>query len=146
MVEQAEIQKKLLRYQILENRANALLKRREMLITRMLEIESTLNSVDELKKSGGEDILLPIGSSVHVKGGLKKVDKMIVELGANTAMESTVEGAKKILEKRRNILRDGLTTLEKEIVSLNNEIMKLQPEIRAMLREAKKPPSDVAAG
>ena len=146
MVEQAEIQKKLLRYQILENRGNALMKRREMLITRMVEIESTLNSVDDLKKSGGEDILLPIGSSVHVKGELKKVDKMIVELGANTAMESTVEGVKKILEKRKKILQDGLASLEKEIVSLNNEIMKLQPEINAMLRKTKKPSSDVAAG
>jgi len=146
MVEQAEIQKKLLRYQILENRANALLKRREILITRILEIESTLNSIGEIKKSGGENILLPIGSTVHIKGELKKVDKMIVELGANTAMESTVEGTKKILEKRKKVLQDGLAVLEKEIVNLNNEIMKLQPELSAMFRKAKKPSSDIAAG
>ena len=146
MVEQKEIQKKLITYQILENKVNAFMKRREMLITRMLEIESTLNSIDELEKSGGEDILLPIGSSVHVKGGLKKVDKMIVELGANTALESTVEKTKKILEKRREILKNGLTSLERELINLNNEIMKLQPEIQAMLRGAKKPSSDVSAG
>ncbi len=146
MVEQKDIQKKLITYQILENKANALMKRRELLITRMLEIESTLNSIDELEKSGGEDILLPIGSSVHIKGGLKKVDKMIVGLGANTAIESTVEKTKKILEKRKKILEDGLTSLEKELVNLNNEIMRLQPEIRAMFREAKKPSSDVTAG
>jgi len=146
MVEQKEMQKKLIAYQILESRANALMKRRELLITRMLEIESTLSSMEEIEKSGGEDILLPIGSSVHVKGGLKKVDKMIVGLGANIAMESTVEKTKEILEKRRKILEYGLTSLEKELVNLNNEIIKLQPEIRAMLRGAKKPPSDVTAG
>ena len=146
MVEQEEIQKKLIIYQMLESKANALLKRRELLISRMLEIESTLNSVDEIKKSGEENILLPIGSSVHVKGELKKVDKMIVELGANTAIESTVEGTKRILETRKEVLQDGLATLEKEIVNLNNEIMKLQPEINAMLRKAQKSSSDVAAG
>jgi prefoldin alpha subunit len=146
MVEQKEIQKKLIAYQILESRANALIKRRDILITRMLEVESTLNSIEELKKSGGENILLPIGSSVHVKGGLKKVDKMIVELGANTAIESTVEKTKDILQKRKKILEAGLASLEKEIVSLNNEIMKLQPEIRAMLEGAKKSSSDLAAG
>ncbi|MHA1835079.1 MAG: prefoldin subunit alpha [Candidatus Baldrarchaeia archaeon] len=144
MVEQKEIQQKLIRYQILESRVNALIKRRDLLITRALEIETTLNSVDDIEKSGGKDILLPIGSSVHVKGELKKVDKMIVELGANTAIESTVEETKRILEKRKKILEDGLASLEREIVSLNNEIMKLQPEIRAMLREIKKPSSDVA--
>jgi len=146
MVEQKDIQKKLITYQILESRANALIKRRDILITRMLEIESTLNSIDELKKSGGENILLPIGSSVHVKGDLKKVDKMIVELGANTAIESSVEKTKQILEKRKKILEGGLASLEKEMVSVNNEIMKLQPEIRAMLRNVEKPSSNVTAG
>jgi len=146
MVEQKDIQKKLITYQILENKANALMERRQLLITRMLEIDSTLNSVDELEKSSEEDILLPIGSSVHIKGGLKKVDRMIVELGANTAIESTVEKTKKILEKRRKIIESGLASLEKELINLNNEIMKLQPEIRAMLQGAKKPSSDVAAG
>jgi len=146
MVEQKEIQKKLIRYQILESRADALMKRREFLISRMLEIESTLNSMDEIKKSSGEDILLPIGSNVHVKGELKNVDEMIVELGANIAIESTVEKAKEILEKRRKILESGLASLESEIVSLSDEIMKLQPEIRTILREAKKPSSDQTAG
>ena len=146
MVEQKDIQKKLITYQILENKANALMKRRDLLLTRMLEIDSTLNSIDELEKSGGENILLPIGSSVHVKGGLKKVDKMIVGLGANTAIESTVEKTKKILEKRRKILENGLASLEREMVALNNEIVKLQPEIQAMLRGVNKPSSDLTAG
>jgi len=146
MVEQKDIQKKLITYQILENKANALMKRRDLLLTRMLEIDSTLNSIDELKKSGGEDILLPIGSSVHIKGDLKKVEKMIVGLGANTAIEITVEKTKKILEKRRKVLENGLVTLENELINLNNEIMKLQPEIRAMLRGVKKPSSNSTAG
>ena len=146
MIEQKEMQKKLIRYQILESKANALMKRRELLITKMLEIEATLNSIEEIKKSDGEDILLPIGSSVHVKGGIKKVDKMIVELGANTAIESTVEKTKKILEERRKILQVGLTTLEKEMTNVGNEIMRLQPELQAMLRQAKKPSSDSSAG
>jgi len=146
MVEQKEIQKKLIRYQILESRANALLKKRETLITRMLEIESTLNSIDEIKKTNVESILLPIGSSVHVKGELKKTDKMIVELGANTAIESTTEKTKEILEKRRKILENGLISLENELISLSNEIMKLQPEIKAILGEGKESSSEISAG
>ncbi len=146
MVEQKEIQKKLIVYQMLENKANALMKRRKLLITKMLEIEFTLNSIDEIKKNGGENIVLPIGSGVHVKGELEKVDKMIVELGANTAIESTVEKTKEIVEKRKKILEDCLVSLEKEMVNVNNEIMKLQPEIQAMLRGVKKPSSDLTAG
>jgi prefoldin alpha subunit len=146
MVEEKDIQRKLIKYQILESRANALMKNRESLITEMIEIESTLNSIDEIKKTNEESILLPIGSSVHIKGVLKKADKMIVELGANTAIESTVEKTKEILEKRRKILENGLVSLENELVSLNNEIIKLQPEIRAILEGNKKSSSETAAG
>lgn len=145
MVEQQEIQKMLLRYQLLESRANALMEKRQIFITRMLEIESTFNSIDEIKKTGGEDILLPIGSSVHVKGSMKKVDKMVVELGAETAIETTVEKAKEILEERKKIMEGGLASLEKEILGINNEIMKLRPEIQAMLKGVKKSSSDVTA-
>jgi prefoldin alpha subunit len=146
MVEQKEIQKKLIKYQILESRANALMKNREMLITKMLEIESTLNSIEELKKTNGEDILLPIGSSIHVKGELKKTDKMIAELGANTAIESTIEKTKEIIEKRRKILENDLISLENELISLSNEIARLQPEIRAMLGGSKESSSETSAG
>jgi prefoldin alpha subunit len=95
----------------------------------------------EIKKGSGEDILLPIGSSVYAKGKIKKVDKMIVGLGANTAIEGTLEKTKKILEKRKKIMEIGLASVEKEIVSLNNELVSLQPEIQTMLKEAKNPSS-----
>ena len=146
MVERKEIQKKLITYQMLEGKANALLKRRELLVTKMIEVESTLNSLDDIKKGGGENILFPVGSGIHVKGTLKKVDKMVVELGSNTAIENTVQKTKQILQKRKKMLENGLISLENEMVNINKELIKLQPEIRAILSGTKKSSSDVAAG
>ena len=146
MVEQREAQKKLLRFQLLRSKSDALMKRRDELLMRMLDIESTLNSIEEIEKSSNNNILLPIGSDVHVKGTLEKVDKMIVGLGADTAIESTVEKTKEILEGRRKILENGLASLENELINLNNEIVKLQPEIVAILKESEKSQTGTDAG
>ena len=143
MVEQKEAQKKLLRFQILRGKTKALVKKRDELLVRMLEIDSTLNSIEEIEKGNNENILLPIGSDVHVKGALGKVDKMIVGLGADIVIESGVEKTKEILEKRRKILENGLTSLENELINLNDEMTKMQPEIIEILKKSE---SGMSAG
>ena len=69
---------------------------------------------------------------------------MIVELGADAAIECTTERAKEILEKRKKIIEDGLQAIEKEFVSLSNELLRLEPEIRSILE--KKGAPDLEAG
>ena len=134
---QKGLQEKLVRYQILESRVKALIKRRDLLITKMFEIETTLSTIEEIRKKTEKDISLPLGSGVHVLGTLKKTKKMIVELGANIAIEETGERTKKILEKRKNVLNKGLQAVEREITGLSNELLKLEPEIRAMIEKSK---------
>lgn len=146
MSNQKDIQEKLIRYQILESRVKALMKRRDLLITKMLEVETTLSTIKEIEKKTEKDIFLPLASGVHVLGSLKKNKKMIIELGANIAIEETVEKTKKILEKRKNILNNGIQTIEKEITSLSNELLKLEPEIRAMIEKSKGSTPDITAG
>jgi prefoldin alpha subunit len=138
MSDKEGIREKLIRYRILESRINALTSRRNLLVTKMLEIESTLNSIDEIEKSQDKEILIPIGSNVHVPGRLERIDRMIVELGANVAIENSIEETKRILGKRKKILENGLTVLEREIVNLSNEMLKLEPEIRDLIEKARR--------
>jgi len=146
MSDQKEIQEKLIRYQILDSRVKALLKRRDLLLTNMLEIETTLNTMKEIEKETEKEIFLPLASGVHVLGTLKKTKKMIVELGANVAIEETVERTKKILEKRKSTLNNALQTIENEMTSLSNELLKLEPEIRAMIEKSKTSTPEITAG
>ena len=138
MSDKEGIREKLIRYRTLESRINAFTSRRNLLVAKMLEIENTLNSIDEIEKNQEKEILIPIGSNVHVPGKLRRIDKIIVELGANVAIENSVEEAKQILVKRKKILENGLMVLEKEIVKLSNEMLKLEPEIRDLIEKARR--------
>lgn len=132
-----DIQEKVIRYQILDGRIKALMKRREMLVVKMVEIGTTLSSIDEIGKNKENEILLPLGSNVHVPGALKDIKRIVVELGANVAVEEDVEEAKKILEKRKNMINEGVQATEDEIVNLSNEFLRLESELRSLMEEGK---------
>jgi prefoldin alpha subunit len=137
MVDQKEIQEKLVRYQILEGRIKVSLKRREMLIAKIVEVEITLNSIEEVEKNKESEILLPLGSSVHIPGVLKDVKRMIVEIGADVAIEKDIESTKKILEKRKDLMNNGLQSMEIEITNITNELLRLEQEIGFLMEKTK---------
>lgn len=82
MPENKELQEMILTYRLLESRLtspdNGLLKQRDMLISKLIEVQNTLQSVEELIK-GGADILFNIGSETYVVGNVKDRGKMISE-------------------------------------------------------------------
>jgi len=132
-----DIQEKVIRYQILDGRIKALMKRREMLVVKMVEMETTLNSIEEIGKDKNNEILLPLGSNVHVPGSLKDIKRIVIELGANVAVEEDVEEAKKILEKRKNMINEGVQATEDEIVNLSNKFLILEAELRSLMEKDK---------
>jgi len=139
------IREKLIRYQLLENQAKSLIERRNFLLTKIIEIDLTLNSLEEVAKNKGEEIFLQLGSGINVRGGLNKSDRVLVELGADIALECTSEKAKEILNQRKNVIENGLQRLEKDIVDMGNELAVLEPEIRRLMEKSKSS-SDLEAG
>jgi len=146
MTNQKEIEEKIIRYQILENNVKTLMKRRDLLINKIAEIETTMSTIEDIEKKTEGEIFLPLGAGVYVLGNLKKTKKMIVELGANVAIGENLEKTKEILGKRKDTLSNGLETIENEIVNLSNEMLRLEPEIRAIIEKSKSSAPDITAG
>ena len=80
---------------------------------------------------------MPLGSNVHVPGALKNIKRIVVELGANVAVEEDVEEAKKIIEKRKNMINEGMQATEDEIINLSNEFLRLESELRSLMERDK---------
>jgi prefoldin alpha subunit len=145
MSDKKEFQEKLLLYQLLENKINSLMKRRDLVLNKIMEIGTTISSLEELDKNKGEDILFPLGSNTFIPGTIKKKEKVIVELGANVAVEKDIEKTKEILQVGKNNLQTSLQTIEKELITSSREMAKLEPEIRSMV-ERTNASSETSAG
>ena len=125
------MQEKILIYRAMEARLGGLVNQRDMLVNKIMELQSTLNSVDELKKSGGE-VVFPIGSEAYKVARAIEKDRLIVEVGANIALEKTTEEGKIILGKRKKELENFINQVQQEIAKVSNAISQLQPEIQEM--------------
>jgi len=137
MAEQKELQEKIITYRILESRLDSLLKQRDVLASKLIEIQITLQSINEIEKSK-EEILFPIGSEAYTFGKVIDKKKVIVEIGANVALEKTVEEGKKILDKRRLEIENALNTVQKNIIEISSGLEQLGPEIEELAKTLEK--------
>jgi prefoldin alpha subunit len=133
MAEKEELQKKIIAYRILEARLNGLLEQRKNLISKIAEIESTRASMDEIK--AGVNILVPIGAEAHIFGKIVDDSKVIVEVGADIALEKSLEEGKELLEKRSEEIKNVLSQVENNIAEISASLEKLGPEIEELVKK-----------
>jgi len=133
MADEKELQEKALVYKILESRLESFAKQRDLLVQRMIELESTIESIKELGKTKDE-VLFPLGSSAYTFGKTTS-GKMIVEVGAGVALEETPEEAMKILEDRKKEVEDVLKNIQNQMIDVVNKLDILSQELQSLAEE-----------
>jgi prefoldin alpha subunit len=136
MEEEKDLQEKILAHRLIEARIEGLLRERETLIKSLLEIGESIKGIEELKKKG-EDVLFSLGSQTYVPCKIVEKDKIIVEVGANVAIEKSLEEGKKILEKRKEEMEKAIANIESAINQLSSGLKDLSEEIREMIEKRK---------
>jgi len=136
MVEEKELQEKILVFRLLESRFENMVKQRDVLASKIVELQTTLNTIDEMKT--GDDVLFSLGSSAYAKGKLSDKNKIIVEVGAGVVLEKGLDEAKQILSSRANEIQRVLMKIQREITEISSELERLEPEIQQIADEMNK--------
>lgn len=134
MAGEKELQEKLLAYRIIESRLDNFMGQRDAMMNRILEIETTLSSLEEM---GKENITFSLGSGTHAFGKIENRDKIIVEIGAGVAVEKTAKEAEEILNKRKDEMENALKELQRGIMQLSTGLENLAPEIQDLINKTK---------
>lgn len=127
---QKDSEQKLLDLRMLEARLEALAKHREFVATRILEIDTTVNSIDEISKANS-NVIFHVGGEAFMPASPSKEGKVIVMIGADVAMEKDVSDAKNILASRRKEAEDALKQVQSEMEALNKKIESAAMSIEA---------------
>jgi len=135
MTDQKELQEKILTYRILQARLESVIKQRDLILNKIFELENTLAGLEEVEKTE-EETLFPLGSDAYVFCKPTNKEKLIVEIGANIALEKTFEEGKGTLNKRKAELEKALTETQSEISQLSSAIQDLTPEIQDMIEKS----------
>ena len=134
-----ELQEKILSYKLLEARADGVVKQRDFIINKIMELQSTLNSIDEIGKSDGE-VLFPVGGEAYKAGKVVDNDRIVVEIGAGVALEKSTKEGKATLEKRKNELESSVNQLQQELIRISGSMNKLGPEIQNLINKNQNTP------
>ena len=83
-----------------------------------LELEVIKGSIDDIKGHKDEEIMIPLGSGVLIKGKIVDDSKFLINVGANVILEKTASEAKKIIDEQIKELGTAEEMLQKELKNL----------------------------
>jgi prefoldin alpha subunit len=126
-----ELQEKIMVYRIVESRIDALMRQRDLFLNKIVELQNSLASIDEIAKSK-EEILFPIGSEAYSFGKVADKNKIIVEIGAGVALEKNFEEAKEIIQKRKNDIQTAVKEIQEDVQKLSQSLSSLEFEIQSL--------------
>jgi prefoldin alpha subunit len=128
-----EMQERLLAYRMLENRLRGLSQQRELISSKVLEIQGTLAGIEDTMKSKG-DVIFSLGSAAYVKGNVKDRENIIVEVGAGIALEKSMDDAKATLEKRLKELESVFSKVQSEMSRMSSAMSELQSSLETLTK------------
>jgi prefoldin alpha subunit len=126
-----ELQEKIMVYRIVESRIDALIRQRDLFLNKLVELQNTVASIDEIAKSN-EEILFPIGSEAYSFGKVADKNKIIVEIGAGVALEKNFEEAKEIIQKRKADIETAVRAIQEDVQKLSQSLSSLEMEIQSL--------------
>ncbi|OYT42801.1 MAG: prefoldin subunit alpha [Candidatus Aenigmarchaeota archaeon ex4484_224] len=125
-MQKKEFQEKILIYQILESRLNSLLKQKEILSQKLLEISQTLQTLNEINEN---ETFFSLGSGIFSKGKITDPNKFLVFIGSNTSIEMEKSEAISFLERRKEEIEKALNEIAKEESKLIEQLNQISKEI-----------------
>ncbi len=135
MVTEKELQEKMLIYRTLESRLEALTRQRDMVSNKIVEIMSTVSSIDEVEKNQ-EGILFKLGGEAFARGNISDKNKILVEIGSGIVVERSIEDGKATLNGRRQELENTLKEVQNDVYQISTAMSQLGPEINELIQKS----------
>jgi prefoldin alpha subunit len=96
-------------------------------------VKDTLTSIE--KGNGNEDVLIPLGSGVFIKGMLKGNERIVMNVGADLVVEKSISDALKLVDEQVEKMGDIKGTISQEINDIMMNLQKLQVELQKAQQE-----------
>jgi len=125
-------QEKYMQFQTLQQQIEQISEHIGMLNQQNQELEISQQAVAEVGKTAvNQEILAPVANGIFIKTKLLENQKLIVNVGANTTVERTVEEVVKLLEEHANDTTKKIIEAEEILLELQQQAMKIYEEVEA---------------
>lgn len=90
----------------------------------------TKHTLEELKTLASEkELLIPIGSETYIPGKIKIIDKVIIGIGANIAIEEKIDSALERVEKRITEIEKAQGDIHQKMEDIRSQIEDISAQL-----------------
>lgn len=130
------LQKKFMEYQMLEQQVKQFQEQMETVEKQLGSLQEVKDALDELSTvKEGTDLLVPVSSGIFLKAKTQSIDKVLVNVGAETAVEKTLPEAKGLLEEQEKELLTFKKNVATNLEGMGAHMQKMQDELQKLVAE-----------
>ncbi len=119
-----------MQFQMLQQHMEKINEHLEMLTQRQAELEISRNAVAEIGKTAvGNEILVPVADGIFLKANLLDNQKLIINVGADTTVEHSVDHVVGLLVKQQEEMIERIAEVEEIQVQLQSQVTAMYQEI-----------------
>ncbi len=122
MSDEERLQSLIVEIRILETYYNELENRESIAGRAIVEGRAALDTLKALGTDTSSEALVPIGGGFFIKSTTPPIDKLVVTVGADVAVEKTKDDAIRFMEERLGQLEQAVSTLETQKSELARRI------------------------
>lgn len=132
-----EIQSKYIELQLLDQQIKQAQKQIELVENQVNELESINQGLEEFSSTdSGTEILIPLSGGVFAKAELKDNKKLIVNVGAGTAVTKSVPDTRKLVANQIDELLKVREELLFQLQQYANKAQNLQQQLERLSKES----------
>ncbi|MBT3984771.1 prefoldin subunit alpha [archaeon] len=118
------------------NQLQAMQQQVDVLEKQTVELNTVKEGLDSIEQcNGDEEILIPLGSGIFLKGGIKDKAQVTMNVGAGIVVEKSISGALKLVEEQIVKMGSFKEELTKEMGEISMTLQKLQLEMQKTQKE-----------
>ena len=103
-----DMQNKIIEIRMLEEQIGQMEEQMRIVDREILEIQSLILSLDEIKGTKNKEVIVPLGKDIFVKSLIAKDNEFLVNIGSKTIVKKNAEETKKLLEEKKEKLYDDM--------------------------------------
>ncbi len=125
-----ERQKEIFELQMLEMQLKQLEQSAIMLEQQVLEAQTTIFNLDEMKKAQkGQPMLFPVSKEIFIEGKVDNLDSFLVSVGGKVAVKKSLEETKKFVEKQKEKLIESSYDLQAKMEEILQKMAGLEHKL-----------------
>lgn len=130
MEKEERLKEKYLQFQMIQQQIEQITQHVEALNQRNAEVDVSIEAITELGKTKKDtEILSPIAHGIFLKAELKDNAALIVNVGADTAVEKTIPEIVEILKQQQQEITENIVEAEKVFALLQEQAMNIYKEV-----------------